>query len=79
MSIPKKGFWKNFSLKIFLLIAIYMFIATLAVGCIWNVIVKDPVSALLTSSALGHRAFDAIIAGFLISLLFVVMKRKNPD
>ncbi len=76
MSTGKNGFWKSFNLKIFLLIAIYMFIATLGVGCIWNLIVNDPVSTLLTTSALLHRVFDAIIAGFLIYLLFLLMKSK---
>jgi len=75
----KKGFWKNLNWKNFLLIALYMFIATLVVECVWNFIAKDPVSVLLTRSALLHRAFTAVIAGFLIYLLFLAMKRKNPD
>ena len=74
MNESKKRFW-----KFFLLIALYMFTATLAVGCVWNLIAKDPVSTLFTTSALLHRAFDAIIAGSLISLLFVLVKKKNPD
>ena len=74
MNQSKKRFW-----KFFLLIALYMFTATLAVGCVWNLIAKDPVSTLFTTSALLHRAFDAIIAGLLISLLFVLAKKKNPD
>ncbi|HKC35571.1 MAG TPA: hypothetical protein VKB95_05895 [Chitinophagaceae bacterium] len=74
MNESKKKFW-----KFFLLIALYMFAATLAVGCVWNLIAKDPVSTLFTSSALLHRAFDAIIAGFLISFLLVLIKKKNPD
>jgi hypothetical protein len=56
-----------------------MFAATLAVGYVWNLIAKDPVSTLFTTSALLHRVFDAIIVGFLVSLFFVLMKRKNPD
>jgi threonine/homoserine/homoserine lactone efflux protein len=55
-----------------------MFTATLIVGCVWNFIAKDPVSALLTTSALLHRALEAVIAGFLIYLLFLVLKRKYP-
>ena len=79
MNSSKKGFLKSFSLKIFLLLAILMFIVTLAVGCIGNLITNDPVSTLLTTSALLHRMFDAIIAGFLIYSLFILMKRKYPD
>ena len=67
MSERKKGFWKNFTWKKFLLIGAYMFIATLAVGCVWNLIVKDPVSTLFTTSALLHRTFTAIIVGFTLS------------
>ena len=67
MSTGKKGFWKNFTGKKFLLIASYTFAATLAVGCVWNLIVKDPVSTLFTISALLHRAVTAIIVGFTLS------------
>jgi hypothetical protein len=74
MDKNKKRFW-----KFFLLAALYMFAVTLAVGCVWNLIAKDPVSTLFTTSALLHRVFDAIIAGLLISLLFVLIKRKNPN
>ena len=74
MNKNKKRFW-----KFFLLVVLYMFAMTLLVDCIWNLTAKDPVSTLFTTSALLHRAFDAIIAGLLISLLFVLVKKKNPD
>jgi hypothetical protein len=67
MSGSKKGFWKNFTWKKFLLIASYMFVVTLAVGCVWNLIVKVPVSTLFTTTALLHRTFTAIIVGFTLS------------
>ena len=67
MNESKKGFWKNFTWKKFLLIALYMFVVTLAVGCVWNVIAKNSVSVLFTSSALLHRTFTAIIVGFTLS------------
>ena len=75
MNEDKKGFRRKFNWRIFLLIALYMFIATLAVGCVWNLITKDPVSPLLTTSALLHRAFEAIIAGLLISFLVISIKK----
>jgi hypothetical protein len=72
MNESKKRFW-----KFFLLAALYMFTVTLAAGCAWNLIAKDPVSTLFTSSALLHRVFDAIIAGLVISLLLVLLKKKH--
>jgi hypothetical protein len=79
MDKNKKGFWGNFNWKMFLLIVVYMFAVTLAVACIWNYIAKDPVSTLFTASELLHRTAEAIIAGFLISALLVIIKKKNPD
>ena len=73
MNESKKRFW-----KFFLLIAVHMFAVTLAVEFVWDLIAKDPISTLFTTSALLHRTFTAIIAGFLISLLLLVMKRKIP-
>ena len=69
MDKNKKGFWRNFTWKKFLLIAVYMFAITLIIGCLWNYLSNEPVSALFTSSELLHRAFTAIIAGFVIYLL----------
>jgi hypothetical protein len=72
----KKRFWRNFTLKKFLLITLYLFAVTLIVGAIWDYITKIPVSILFTTSELLQRAFTAIIVGFILSGL---IKMRNSD
>lgn len=78
MNKNKKGFRANFTWKKFLLFAAYMFIMTLIVGCVWNYLSKDPVSALFKGSELLHRAITAIIAGFVFSGLTSHKKLTDP-
>ena len=72
----KKGFWRNFTFKKFLLITLYLFVITLIVGALWNYITKTPVSNVFTTPELLQRGFTAIIVGFILSGL---IKMKYSD
>jgi hypothetical protein len=61
---------KHFTWRKFAVIAVFAFLATLAIDCVWNLADKDPVSVLFTTSALLHRVFEAIFVGVVVSAIY---------
>ena len=78
MSNLKKYFQGSFTWKKFLLISLFMFVITLAAGCVLIYFAKDPVSELFTVPELLPRAIVAIIVGFLLSGFASTGKDSDP-
>ena len=69
MNTPKKGFWRGFTWKKFLLLSLYWFTATLAVAVVFDYFDQKAIWAHnFTFVSIIKRLIGSLVSGFFFAL-----------